>query len=84
MTLETIQYRDSPLGNCSAKNPSMIGIIHNIIVWLDCCRGSTEGVMVIFCCTQDEAPTSNGMTMGEGSALARCNHKNLSFNGAEV
>ena len=84
MILETIQYKDSPLGNCRAKNPSIIGIIHSIIFWLDCCRGSRAAVMVIFCCTQDEAATSNGMTTGDGSGLARCNHRNLSFRGAAV
>lgn len=84
MTLETIQYRDSPLGNDTAKKPSIIGIIHSIIFWLDCCRGSTVGVMVIFCCTQVEAATSSGTMITERSGSARSNHKNLSFTGAAV
>ena len=39
----------------------MMGIIHNIMFWLDCCRESAEGVMVIFCWTQVEAATISGI-----------------------
>ena len=84
MALETIQYRDSPLGKFTAKNPSITGIIHNIIFWLDCCRGSMAGVIVIFCCTQVEAPTSNGMMMTERSGSPKLSHRNWSFRGAAV
>ena len=49
MTLETIQYRESPLGNCNEKNPIISGIIHSIMIWFDCCLGSIDGIMVIFC-----------------------------------
>ncbi len=49
MRLETIQYRDRPIWKLKAKTPSMMGIIYSIMVWLDCCRGSMDGVVVIFC-----------------------------------
>ena len=39
----------------------MMGIIHSIMFWLDCCLGSAEGVMVIFCWTQVVAATMRGM-----------------------
>jgi hypothetical protein len=84
ITLETIQYNDSPLGKFRAKNPSITGIIHNIILWLDCCRESSEGMVVIFVCTQVEAATSNGMTTTERSGSAKSNHRKLSFSGAAV
>ena len=62
MTLDTIQYMDSPMGNWMEKKAIITGIIHSIIVWLDCCRGSVDGVMVIFCWTQVETNTSKGTT----------------------
>jgi len=84
ITLEIIQYRDRPLGKDKAKYPNIIGIIHNIIFWLDCCLGSVDGIVVIFCCTQVEAATSKGITILEGSGSARSNHRNLSLRGAAV
>ena len=60
MTLDTIQYMDSPMGNCKEKKAIITGIIHSIIVWLDCCRGSVDGEMVIFCWTQVDTNTSKG------------------------
>ena len=59
-----------------------MGIIQSIMVWLDCWRGSGEGVIVIFCCTQVDAATRIGSTMGEGSGSPRFNQRNLSFSGA--
>ncbi len=41
--------------------PNIMGIIHSIMVWLDCCLGSAEGVMVIFFWNQFEAATISGM-----------------------
>ena len=32
MTFETIQYMDSPMGNCTEKKAIIIGIIQSIIV----------------------------------------------------
>ena len=51
MRLETIQYRDKPTWNWKAKTPSMMGIMYNIMFWLDCCRGSGDGEVDIFCWT---------------------------------
>jgi hypothetical protein len=82
MTLETIQYRGSPLGQPREKTPRNMGIIHSIIFWLDCCLGSMEGVMVIFCWTQVDAATSTGRTKLVGSGSARLNQRNLSCRGA--
>ena len=59
-----------------------MGIIQSIIVWLDCWRGSGEGVIVIFCCTQVDAATRIGRITGEGSGSPRLNHRNLSLSGA--
>ena len=61
MTLDTVQYRDRPMGNVNEKNPSIMGIIYSIMFWLACCLASAEGWVVIFCCTQVEAATNNGM-----------------------
>lgn len=57
------------------SSPSMMGIIQSIMVWVDCCRGSIDGVEVIFCWTQVEAPTSRGMTMLVGSGSARLSQR---------
>ncbi len=48
-TLDTVQYTARPLGKVRVMNPSMMGIIHNIILLVWACRGSADGVMVIFC-----------------------------------
>ena len=40
ITLEIIQYSESPLGKPVEKNPNMMGIIHSIMFWVDCCFGS--------------------------------------------
>ena len=57
------------MGKVKAKNPSITGIMYSIIFWLDCCRGSGEGMVVIFCCTQVEAATSSGMMNRKGFGL---------------
>ncbi len=52
-----------------------MGIIQSIIDWVDCWRGSAEGMDVIFCWTQVEAPTSRGITMLVGSGSARLSQR---------
>ena len=79
--LETIQYIDSPAGNCNEKNPSIIGIIHSIMAWLDCCLGSAEGVVVIFCCKNVVAATRNGIMMGDGSGAPKSSQRNCALIG---
>jgi hypothetical protein len=59
-----------------------MGIIQSIMFWLDCCRGSGDGVIVIFCCTQVEAATSKGKIIGEGSGSPRLNQRKPSLSGA--
>ena len=81
--LETVQYSGRPLGQLKEKTPRKMGIIHSIIVWLDCCRGSIDGVMVIFCWTQVELATSMGNKNLVGSGSARFIHKNWLFSGAD-
>lgn len=71
------------MGKEKEKKPNITGIIHSIIVWLDCCLGSGEGMVVIFCCTQVEAATSSGMMNREGPGLApNCIPRKLSSRGA--
>ena len=83
ITLETIQYKDRPAGNCMEKKAIITGIIHNIIVWLDCCRGSVEGMIVSFCCTQVETKTKAGMITLVGSGLAKSSPKKAAVSGAD-
>ena len=82
ITLDTIQYIESPLGNWREKKPIISGIIHSIMVWFDCCRGSADGMMVIFCWTQVVTNTSAGMMIGEGSGTDRSIHRKWGFMGA--
>ena len=63
-TLETIQYRASPLGNCNVKNPNINGIIHSIMRLVDSWRASAAGMVVIFCIRNIDAPTKTGSTKG--------------------
>ena len=63
------------------NSPSMTGIIQSIIDWVDCWRGSAEGVDVIFCCTQVEAPTNRGIITFEGSGSARLSQRNWLLRG---
>jgi hypothetical protein len=80
--LETTQYKASPLGKVKEKNAMSSGIIHSIMFWLDCCRGSAWGSMVIFCWTQEVTKTSTGRTTLVESGLERSSHKNLASSGA--
>ena len=58
------------------KNPNISGIIHSIILLVDACRSSAEGIVVIFCMTHMDAPTRTGITNGDGSGSARFIHRN--------
>ena len=62
ITLDTIQYMDSPIGNWTEKKAIIIGIIQSIIVWFDCCFGSVDGLTVNFCWTQVETNTNPGIS----------------------
>ena len=73
MTFDTIQYIESPLGNCREKKAIIIGIIQSIMGWFDCCRGSVDGLTVNFCWTQVETNTSAGITTRVGSGSDRSN-----------
>ena len=63
------------------KNANISGIIQSIMLLVDCCLGSTEGMVVIFCWAQVDIPTSTGKIIGEGSGLARFNQRKSLFNG---
>ncbi len=58
----------------------MKGIIHSIMLLVDACLGSTDGIVVIFCCAQVDTPTNTGR-MGVGSGLARSSPKKLLLSG---
>ena len=83
MTLETIQYRARPLGNDREKKAIISGIIHSIMVWLPCCRGSVDGIMVIFCWIQVVTNTNMGMGKVSGSDSAKSNQRNFGSRGAK-
>ncbi len=82
ITLETIQYKDRPAGNCREKIAIITGIIHSIMVWLDCCFGSDDGMMVSFCWTQVETNTKAGMTSLVGSGAAKSSPRKVAVRGA--
>ena len=75
MRLDTTQYRASPLGKLRLKKPNMRGIIQSIMRLVDCCLGSAAGIVVIFCMSHIDAPTSTGST-GVLSGSARSSHRN--------
>ena len=82
ITLETIQYKDRPAGNCREKMAIITGIIHSIMVWLVCCFGSDDGMMVSFCWTQVETKTKTGMITLLGSGAAKFNPRKVAASGA--
>lgn len=84
ITLDAIQYSDRPLGRVKEKKAIISGISQSIIVWLVDCRGSVDGVMVIFCWSQVETNTSTGITTLDGSGSDRSIHRKLALNGAAV
>ena len=80
--LEAIQYKDKPTGKLREKKAIRSGIIHNIMVWLPCCRGSVDGVIVIFCWTQVETKTKMGIKINDPGLAAKSIPTNSAFNGA--
>lgn len=58
--LENTQNSASPLGNMRVIKPNIRGIIQIIILLIDCCCGSAEGTVDIFCSTYIEAATKTG------------------------
>lgn len=83
ITLDMVQYMDRPMGKLKENIPSITGIIHSIMLWLDCCRVSAVGVIVIFVWTQVEAATAKGMIKSGAPGLApRSIPKNSLFRGA--
>ena len=79
--LEIKRYNPRPIGNDNVRKPNIRGIIQSIIVLVDCCLGSVEGALVIFCWTHVEAPTKTGIISLVGSGSARFNHKNELLSG---
>lgn len=51
------------------KTPNMPGMSHSIMRLVDSCCGVVEGMVVIFCITNMETPTSTGNRNGSGLAL---------------
>ena len=78
--LEMTQYRASPLSNWVVKNPNISGIIHNIMRLVDCCLGSADGIVVTFCISHIDKPTSIGR-IGVGSGAPRSSHRNEASSG---
>ena len=66
--METIQYSARPLGKVVVKKPNIIGIIQSIMRFVCACRGSAEGMVVVFCIRNMDTPTRMGRAMGSGSA----------------
>lgn len=76
--LDTIQYKARPASKLKVKKPNMIGIIHNIILWVEACCAVADGIDVIFCITSIEPPTSTGSRKDHGLLLEvreRSSHK---------
>ena len=82
ITLETIQYKDRPAGNCRENTAIITGIIHSIMVWLVCCFGSDDGIMVSFCWTQVETNTKAGMITLVGSGEDKSSPRNEAVSSA--
>ena len=81
MALEIVQYRASPLGNVRERKASINGIIHSMVLAVDCWRGSVLGGVVVFCRAHVDTPTRTGMMMFVGSGLARSMPRKLAFSG---
>ena len=63
--LDTIQYKASPASKLRVKNPNIIGIIHNIIRFVEADCGVVTGVVDIFCMNQVDTPTRTGIKKGK-------------------
>ena len=72
--LEITQYRANPLSNWVVKNPNINGIIHSIIRLVDSCLASADGIVVTFCISHIDRPTSIG-SIGVGSGAPRSSQK---------
>lgn len=79
-TLDTTQYKASPLGKVVVKKPNISGIIQSIILLVDACLGSADGMVVIFCIIHIDTATRIGNT-GSLSGSARLSHRKLLSNG---
>jgi len=64
------------------KKPNIIGSIHNIILFVEACRGSAAGIVVTFCMRNIDKPTRTG-SIGVGSLDPRSNHKKVLFKGID-
>lgn len=79
MIFDTTQYNANPLGKFSVKNPNINGIIHNIILFVDACLASIEGIAVIFCMIHMDDPTRIGIKNSTGPSWgvsAKSIHRN--------
>ena len=81
MALETVQYKARPLGNVRERKASISGIIHSIVLAVDCCLSSALGGVVVFWRAQVDIPTRTGMMMFVGSGLAKSIPRKLAFSG---
>lgn len=82
--LETIQYRARPASKFRVNTPNMPGMSQSIMRFVDSCCGVVEGMVVIFCMTNMETPTSTGRRKGMGLALeysARLSQRKLPSRG---
>jgi len=75
-TLEVIQKRARPLGTDKVIMANIIGIIHSIIWFCDCCLGSAVEVITIFCCTHMAPPTKTA-NKKVWSGTAKFSQRNL-------
>ena len=56
------------------KNPNINGIIHSIMRLVDACLASADGIVVTFCISHIDRPTSIGR-IGVGSGAPRSSHR---------
>ena len=85
-TLDTIQYRARPLSKFNVKKPNISGISQSIILLVDACCAFIDGMVVIFCISHIDAPTSTGSRKLNGAGLllenaARSIDRNWPFSG---
>lgn len=81
---ETIQYNAKPVGKLKENTAINNGIIQSIIVWLPCDLASVAGVIVIFCCTQEDTKTKTGIItmVAPTGLLAKSMPRKVAPNGA--
>jgi hypothetical protein len=61
MIFDTTQYSDNPLEYINVKNANINGIIHVIMLFMDCCLASDVGTVDIFCSTHIVTPVNIAM-----------------------